>query len=277
MKKTFLFLSIFIFGILFSQTNRFIYELKYKSDSLQEEFEIAEMVLDINPKDVEFYEYGFIEIDSLRKLPEKLNHQYTSQTGQTISRKKGTNLNSNYAQIRMMPYYYVFETSDEMKWKIEKETKNLENYKLQRATTNFGGREWIAWFSSDIPISEGPYKFRGLPGLILFLEDSKQNFVFSFKRNKNLQKTFDTSEFIENHYGMNPIKVSPKKWEKLNLDFFNDPYSRMRTEFKPDWNVQINGRKIKAKEEFNELTKSTQDDIRKYYNPIELDKAINYP
>ena len=87
----------------------------------------------------------------------------------------------------MMPYYYVFESRDEMKWKIEKETKNLENYKLQRATTNFGGREWIAWFSSDIPISEGPYKFRGLPGLILFLEDSKQNFVFSFKRNKNLQ------------------------------------------------------------------------------------------
>lgn len=50
----------------------------------------------------------------------------------------------------------------------------------------------------------------------------------------------------------------------------------MRTEFQPSWNVEINGRKIKAKEEFNQLTKSTQKDIRKYYNPIELDKAIPY-
>jgi len=76
---------------------------------------------------------------------------------------------------------------------------------------------------------------------------------------------------------MKALKVNEKNWKKLNLEFFNDPYSRMRTEFQPDWNVEINGRKIKAKEEFNELTKSTQDEIRKYYNPIELDKAIHYP
>lgn len=88
MKKTFLFLSIFIFGILFSQTNRFIYELKYKSDSLQEEFEIAEMVLDINPKDVEFYEYGFIEIDSLRKLPESLITNIRAKQGKQFQERK---------------------------------------------------------------------------------------------------------------------------------------------------------------------------------------------
>ena len=28
------------------------------------------MVLDINPKDVKFYEYGFLETDSLNQLPD---------------------------------------------------------------------------------------------------------------------------------------------------------------------------------------------------------------
>lgn len=261
----------------FSQTNRFIYELKYKSDSLQRDYQTTEMVLDINPKEVKFYEYRFIESDSLMKLPEHQYDQHTSQTGQTLKRKRGTNLNLNYAQIRMMPYYYVFESNDDIKWNIQKETKTIANYKLQRATTKFGGRKWNAWFTADIPISEGPYKFRGLPGLILFIEDSRQNFIYSFSRNKNLSKTYDTNKFLENHYSMNPIKVNYKTWEKLNLDFYNDPYSRMRAEWQPDWHVEINGRKIMAKEEFNELTKSTQSELKKYYNPIEIDKAFHYP
>ena len=48
-------------------------------------------------------------------------------------------------------------------------------------------------------------------------------------------------------------------------------------DFQPNWDVQINGRKITKKEEFNELTKSTQAEIKKYYNPIEIDKAFPYP
>ena len=51
----------------------------------------------------------------------------------------------------------------------------------------------------------------------------------------------------------------------------------MRADFQPDWNVNINGRKIKSKEEFSELNASMQKSIKdNYSNPIELDKAIRY-
>lgn len=254
-----------------------MYDLKYKYDSLADDYGKEEMVLDINPKEVKFYENGFIVSDSLMKIPEHQYQQHTSQTGLTLSRKKNTNINLNYVEIRMMPYYYVYETNDKMDWKIENETKTLGNYTLQKATTHFGGRVWTAWFTTEIPISEGPYKFRGLPGLILLVEDSQKNFIFSFLRNFNLAKTFDTSRFLEKHYSNNAIKIDYPTWIKLNLQFYNDPYARMRTDFQPDWNVEINGRKIKAKEEFNELTQSTQEEIKKYYNPIEKGKAIPYP
>jgi GLPGLI family protein len=48
---------------------------------------------------------------------------------------------------------------------------------LQKAT-NFGGRLWIiAWFNLEIPINEGPYKFRGLSGLIFEIGDSQTQFM----------------------------------------------------------------------------------------------------
>ncbi len=278
MKKTIAFAAFMLFSVnIFSQTHRFIYVFKYKVDSLDTDYEKQEMVLDINPDEVKFYEYQFAVNDSLTRLPQHEFSQYTSQSQQTLKRKINTNNNLNYVQIMMMPYYYVYESTDPIRWKIENETKTLGSYKIQKATTQFGGRNWTAWFTSDLPISEGPYKFRGLPGLIVAIEDSQKHFVYQLLRNVNFDKTYDTSAFLEKHYNLNALKINYKTWIKLNLEFFNDPYARMRTEFSPDWYVTINGRRIKSREEFYELTKPTQDQIRKEYNPIERDKAIPYP
>jgi len=278
MKKTITFAVLILFSAnIFSQTHRFIYDFKYKMDTLDTEYDKQEMALDINPDEVKFYEYQFAVNDSLSKLPQHQYSQYTSQSQQTLKRKINTNNNLNYVQIMMMPYYYVYESNDPIKWKIENETKTLGSYKIQKATTYFGGRNWTAWFTPDIPISEGPYKFRGLPGLILAVEDSQQHFTYQLSRNINFDKTYDTSGFLEKHYDLNALKINYKTWIKLNLEFYNDPYARMRTEFNPDWFVKINGRRIKSREEFYELTKPTQDQIRREYNPIERDKAIPYP
>lgn len=260
-----------------AQTYRFIYELQYRFEPNGTSYDKEEMVLDINTEEVKFYELEFLVSDSLNILHGGISSQHTSQSGQTIIRKRNSNKNKNFVQIMMMPYYYVFETEDNIQWKIEADTKKINNYNLQRATAVFGGRNWTAWFTPDINIPEGPYKFRGLPGLVLYVEDDKKDFIYSFSRNKNLPKTYDTKSFLEKHYSLDPIAIDLKKWVKLNLEFYNDPYARMRTEFQPDWNVRINGQQIKSKEEFAGLTKQTQIDIKKYYNPIELDKAIPYP
>ncbi|WP_407481436.1 GLPGLI family protein [Elizabethkingia meningoseptica] len=270
-------LMVFIATIALAQTNRFIYELRYKLDSTKNEYKTKEVVLDINPDNVKFYEYGFLPADSLNRLHGNMSNKYTSQAEQTLIRNKNSFQNNNYLQIWMMPYYYHIKTKDEMSWNISDQIKTENGFKMQKATTHFGGRNWIAWFTPDIPISEGPYKFRGLPGLILKIEDDKQNFIYTFSRNKNLPTTFSTEQFVENHYNMKPITITFPVWVKLKKEFYNDPYARMRAEFQPDWDVEINKRKIKNKEEFYELTPDMQKSIREYYaNPVELDKAIKY-
>ncbi|MDR6466041.1 GLPGLI family protein [Chryseobacterium sediminis] len=277
MKKILIFLILMLGMHINAQTHRFIYELQYRFEPNGTSYDKEEMVLDINPDEVKFYESEFLASDSLNILHGGISSQHTSQSGQSIIRKRNSNKNKNFVQIMMMPYYYVFETEDNIQWKIEADTKKINNYNLQRATAVFGGRNWTAWFTPDINIPEGPYKFRGLPGLVLYVEDDKKDFIYSFSRNKNLPKTYDTKSFLEKHYSLDAIAIDLKKWVKLNLEFYNDPYARMRTEFQPDWNVRINGQQIKSKEEFAGLTKQTQIDIKKYYNPIELDKAIPYP
>ena len=65
-----------------------------------------------------------------------------------------------------------------MKWSIENSVDSVFGYKCQKATTEYGGRKYIVWFTRDIPISTGPWKFAGLPGIILKATDTEQNFSF---------------------------------------------------------------------------------------------------
>ncbi len=68
-KMKILTLILTFFSILiFSQTHRFIYEFKYKKDSLTNKVDKEEMVLDINNNEVQFYEFRAIKIDSINPL-----------------------------------------------------------------------------------------------------------------------------------------------------------------------------------------------------------------
>ncbi len=64
-------------------------------------------------------------------------------------------------------------------WEIATDTITVLGYNCQKAATSFRGRNYIAWFTMDIPVSEGPWKLYGLPGLILKVEDMENIFSFT--------------------------------------------------------------------------------------------------
>lgn len=116
-------------------------------------------------------------------------------TGQIVKRKVNTSENENFINIRFG--YYSFKTNDKMIWKISNETKQVQNYTLQKATTKFGGRNWIAWFNKDIPFNEGPFKFSGLPGLVFEISDINKNFIYQLIKSQELPETYPTDNFLE--------------------------------------------------------------------------------
>ena len=72
------------------------------------------------------------------------------------------------------------ESKHQFDWQIEQETKTIEGFTVQKAITSFTGRAYTAWFTTEIPISDGPYKFNGLPGLILEITDTQGYWDFKF-------------------------------------------------------------------------------------------------
>lgn len=63
-------------------------------------------------------------------------------------------------------------------WELTNDTVTIQGLNCQKAIVNFGNRKWIAWFTNEIPISDGPYKFKGLPGLIVDIEDERGHWKF---------------------------------------------------------------------------------------------------
>jgi GLPGLI family protein len=66
----------------------------------------------------------------------------------------------------------ISETLPSINWIITNEKKNIQNYLCTMAKAKFRGRSYEAWFTNDLPISDGPWKFKGLPGLILEISDT---------------------------------------------------------------------------------------------------------
>lgn len=77
----------------------------------------------------------------------------------------------------MTPWRYKEEWEKPV-WTTTNESKEILGYECFKATTDYRGRRWTAWFTPEIPVLEGPWKLCGLPGLILEAYDTNKDYVF---------------------------------------------------------------------------------------------------
>ena len=77
-------------------------------------------------------------------------------------------------------YFQYEEDLDSFDWEIHDDTVSVNGFLCQKATCRYGGRNWEAWFAEELPFGDGPYKFCGLPGLILQLRDTEKHYCFDF-------------------------------------------------------------------------------------------------
>lgn len=85
---------------------------------------------------------------------------------------------SSFDKVAPNRFFYT-EPLPDFKWELSDDTLNVSGYLCQKAVGEYAGRTWTAWYSEDVPASFGPWKLRGLPGMILKAEDSGGIFSFT--------------------------------------------------------------------------------------------------
>ena len=75
---------------------------------------------------------------------------------------------------QMKPQWYS-DSLFSMKWHIEHEEKVIDSFICNKATSQYRGRQYFAWFCPELSLPFGPWKLGGLPGLIIAVSDSEGN------------------------------------------------------------------------------------------------------
>jgi GLPGLI family protein len=95
------------------------------------------------------------------------------------NRTKGSLQILDYINPILRTTYSYTDPIGQLDWEVSDKLDTLLGYNCQSAKLRFRGRTYTAWFSTEIPVNDGPWKFYGLPGLILKVEDSES--IFSFQ------------------------------------------------------------------------------------------------
>ncbi len=120
---------------------------------------------------------------------------------------------------------YVYDqTLSNINWTISNEAKEIAGFNCNKALGFFGGRLYEAWFCSDIPVSAGPWKLHGLPGLIMEAADTSGQVRFLFQ-------SFSTTDFYNKTtiaLPTNAEKTTKEDFEKMLKAMRDNPQEAMK-------------------------------------------------
>lgn len=288
--KLLLILCCFAFVYMSAQGNRFTYEYSFKIDSTKTDDLKKEFVnLDIFPTKSYFYGQAKFASDSADNVT--LAKQRNTTPGLYTIKSTIQDWNINYVVEKLYPDFKInwftaveetdlnVEETAEIKWSILQETAKIENYNCQKATTKFGGRIWEAWFSKDLPFPDGPYKFHGLPGLIVKLEDQTKSHQYLLKGSKKLKSKDESWGLIlalrkEAENETKSVIVTPDQYKKLYLSYKNDPAKDIKQKLSsPNTRMEISfgdGRVIKDNAEIIKYYEGKLSEKYKNNNQLEL-------
>jgi len=298
MKNLFSVFFIALFAIASAQdakesketANRFFYELTFKPKKDSAKMDKVITILDITDKNRSIYQdYTVISQDSIIKI--EIEAMQKAGTMKDLSKtiktpKISARIYKSYPGMKVQyvdkiangftPSNIGYSEDLKFNWNILNDKQKIGEYNTQKATTEFGGRKWTAWFSTDLPFQDGPYKFFGLPGLIVKIEDDQKNYSWVLQGNKKV-KDYTEYSYIENLMQAKGGKVNelPRdKFEKTFNDFKKDPFASIR----PMMTQEMLSKTVPGMDgTVGDMVKKQEKQYKDFYNandnPIEISSA----
>lgn len=222
-------------------TSKFYDYLKYQSDSLVNEWKIKNPQAEgiptwMGPKS--------------RYINSNWSRVYGAEYVKDIPENKVT----EYVFAVGIGKYWYSEKIPQIDWELKEDTLTIKGYLCQKAECFFRGRNYTAWFSTDIPASNGPWKFGGLPGLILKVYDEDNSYVFECTH-------IEYADFSITDTYPDYKKISKEKLRGIHKNVCEN------------W-IKAAGAVTLSLDDFlkgSVVVKPQSDNANKPYNPIELD------
>lgn len=164
----------------------------------------------------------------------------------------------SHNEVMVISTFEYEEVLQNLKWTILKQRDTLSGYTVQKATTHFTGRDYEAWFTQELPIQAAPYKFDGLPGVVLKVQDTRKQYVFELQSFHKVKK----NSFI--------YKADLKTFKTTRKGFFKVRNNVHTMTF----NELLQARGMADNVTFDEETTQKNETLkvkRKNNNPIELE------
>ena len=116
----------------------------------------------------------------------------------------------------------IFEYEEDFpqfEWQLSADTITIQGYVCQKAEADFRGRRWTVWFTPEMPIDGGLWKFNGLPGLVLRAYDTSEHFYFDLQSISHPQQTGICL------YKNKTKRMTREKYRELEHKIFQAPFS----------------------------------------------------
>lgn len=272
MKKIIALLSLSASTLAFSQATRFVYQVTMKPNANDKSDVKTELAyLDVTPEKSVFVSEKSVKRDSLMERMRATNNfsfnreqmdALRSNINYTIE-KDLINQKTSHKQ-RIGRDVYTYEEDRSIEWKILPETTMIDQYKAQKASATFAGRVWNAWFTMDVPFQDGPYKFSGLPGLVLKVEDEQGDYSFDLRESKKIEALASTQQ------RGTVVKLKRKDFEKQQEKFQKDPASFINSAMMGGGPGGPGGNRQPDPNRMREMENRIKEEIAKNNNPIEL-------
>ena len=279
------FVSLFFALVLNAQSaNRFFYELTFKPKKGIDSLQKTVMILDVTDKKSLYRDYLTVSQDSVLKIEvekmqkagvfKDLSKSFQMPKFAYKITKEYPTMKVNFSE-RMLNSVFGYNEEPKFNWKISNDKQKIGEYEAQKATTEFGGRKWTAWFTESIPFPDGPYKFSGLPGLIVKIEDAEKNFSWVLTANKPLKEfeELSYSEKLSAQFGArNDVTIINRdKFESSFEEYKKDPFASIRAQITPEMKaMKMPGNDKTMGEMMSDQEKSIKDFYNASNNTVEI-------
>ena len=219
------------------------YDYTYVVDTLYGKTAKDWLVLQIGKNMSKCYSYYSMQVDSIFASPDRdvilrqqINAAIGSKTEWPHKRMKAY-VYKNYPQGKMtvtdgllMQDYIYEDTLCAQNWVIQDSSKLILGHECQKAVCQYRGHCWTAWFAMDIPITDGPWKLCGLPGLIMEATSEDNSHAFKLLGLERVSK--EPIVFSKTYVGNN-------KFEKTTFEkFLKEQYIFLFGDFQSQTQLQ---------------------------------------